>query len=87
MSADVRRCPQLQATMRTIDSRIRRLQERLCPDNGQPQRLWVLLKAGYGLARSYHCVDNLLGNPVALNRRFSQQPNPAQKVLETSIRA
>jgi|SRR5450755_2081756 len=36
--------------MKAIDNRIRRLQDRLCPDNGQPQRLWVLIKAGYGLA-------------------------------------
>jgi len=36
--------------MKTVDSRIRRLQGRLCPDNGHPQRLWVLIKAGYGLA-------------------------------------
>ena len=36
--------------MKAFDSRIRRLQDRLCPDNGQPQRLWVLIKPGYGLA-------------------------------------
>lgn len=36
--------------MKAIDSRIRRLHGRLCPDDGQPQRLWVLIKAGYGLA-------------------------------------
>jgi hypothetical protein len=36
--------------MKAIDSRIRRLQGRLCPDHGQPQRLWMLINPGYGLA-------------------------------------
>ena len=30
----------------TIDSRIRRLQDRLCPDQGQEQRLWVMKLVG-----------------------------------------
>ena len=46
--------------MKAIDSRIRRLQGRLCPDNGQPQRLWVLIKAGYGLAIDQErCIEIL----------------------------
>jgi hypothetical protein len=36
--------------MKTIDRRLRRLQGRLCPDNGQPQRLWVLTQPGCQLA-------------------------------------
>ncbi len=36
--------------MKVIDSRIRRLQDRLCPDQGQPQRLWFLIQAGCELA-------------------------------------
>ena len=32
--------------MKAIDSRIRRLQSRFCPDNGQPQRLWVTVLWG-----------------------------------------
>ena len=36
--------------MKAIDSRIRRLQDRLCPDHGQPQHLWFLIQAGCGLA-------------------------------------
>jgi|SRR5678815_612927 hypothetical protein len=35
--------------MKAIDSRIRRLKGRLCPDKGE-QRLWVSVKPGYGLA-------------------------------------
>jgi hypothetical protein len=47
--------------MNAIDSRIRRLQGRLCPDNGQPQRLWVLVKAGYGLALDQDRCFQILG--------------------------
>jgi hypothetical protein len=36
--------------MKAIDSRIRRLQGRLCRDNVQPQRLWVTIQAGCELA-------------------------------------
>ena len=46
--------------MKAIDSRIRRLQGRLCPDNGQPQRLWVTVLAGCELALDIdRCVDIL----------------------------
>ena len=36
--------------MKTIDNRIRKLEVRLFPDNGQPQLLWVLIEAGCELA-------------------------------------
>ena len=46
--------------MKAIDSRIRRLQSRLCPDNGQPQSLWVTVLAGCELALDLDkCVDIL----------------------------
>lgn len=46
--------------MKAIDSRIRRLQQRLCPDSGHEQRLWVLIRPSYGLALDPdRCVDIL----------------------------
>jgi hypothetical protein len=46
--------------MKDIDSRIRRLQRQLCPDHGQPQRIWVVIKAGYGLALDQdRCIEIL----------------------------
>jgi hypothetical protein len=46
--------------MKAIDSRIRRLQGRLCPDGGQEQRLWVTTLIGRELALdSDRCVDIL----------------------------
>jgi hypothetical protein len=46
--------------MKAIDSRIRRLQGRLLPDNGQPQRLWVLTEAGCELALDQdRCIEVL----------------------------
>ena len=46
--------------MKAIDRRIRRLQGRLCPDYGQPQRLWVVQVVGRELALdSDRCVDIL----------------------------
>ena len=36
--------------MKAIDGRIRRLQQQLCPEVGQPQRLWFLIQAGCELA-------------------------------------
>ena len=46
--------------MKAIDSRIRRLQGRLLPDNGQPQRLWVTVLAGAEFALDLdRCVDIL----------------------------
>ena len=47
--------------MKAIDSRIRRLQYRLCPDKGQPQRLWVLVKPNYGLALDLDRCTQILG--------------------------
>src|ERR1700720_934512 len=38
------------AKMKTIDSRIRRLEDRFSPGNGKPQLLLVACKAGWGLA-------------------------------------
>ena len=46
--------------MKAINSRIRRLQDQLCPDDRQPQRLWVVIKAGYALALDQdRCVQIL----------------------------
>jgi len=46
--------------MKAIDSRIRRLQSRLCPDGGQEQRLWVTVLAGCELALDLdRCADIL----------------------------
>ena len=36
--------------MKAIDNRIRRLQGRLCPEDRQSQRFWVLLQPGRELA-------------------------------------
>jgi hypothetical protein len=36
--------------MKAIGNRIRRLQHQLCPEVGQPQRLWFLIQAGCELA-------------------------------------
>ncbi len=49
-----------ESRMRAIDSRIRRLQHRLCPDKGEPQRLWVLIKPGYGLALDLDTCTEIL---------------------------
>ena len=46
--------------MRAIDSRIRRLQQRLCPDEGQEQRIWASVIYGQELALDTdRCVDIL----------------------------
>ena len=47
--------------MKTVDSRIRKLEDRLFPDNGQPQRLWVAIQAGYGLALDLDKCIQILG--------------------------
>jgi hypothetical protein len=39
-----------QAAMKTISNRIRKLEIRLFPDSGQPQRLWVSIESGCELA-------------------------------------
>jgi len=46
--------------MRAIDSRIRRLQQRLCPDEDYEQRIWVPVIYGRELALDTdRCVDIL----------------------------
>ena len=47
--------------MKAIDRRIRRLQSRLCPDNGQPQRLWVTVLAGREFALDLDRCTEILG--------------------------
>ena len=71
--------------MKAIDSRIRRLQDRFCPENGQ-QRLWFTSAAGCELAldldrcaeildecgflpKGRFCVVNLCGVPDGLNAK------------------
>ena len=46
--------------MKAIDSRIRRLQQQLCPDAGQEQRLWVVKLVGQEFALDQdRCIDIL----------------------------
>jgi hypothetical protein len=46
--------------MKAIDSRIRRLQQQLCPDAGQEQRLWVVKLVGQKLALDQdRCIEIL----------------------------
>ena len=46
--------------MKAISSRIRRLQQRLCPDEGQPQRIWVAVLAGQEFALDQdRCIEIL----------------------------
>ena len=46
--------------MKTFDRRIRRLQDRLCPDQGQPQVLWVTNLVGREFALDQdRCVEIL----------------------------
>ena len=46
--------------MKAIDSRIRRLQSRLCPDNGQPQHFWIAVLAGAEFALDQdRCIEIL----------------------------
>jgi hypothetical protein len=47
--------------MKAIDSRIRRLQDRLCPENGQPQCLWVAIRPSYGPALDLDKCVQILG--------------------------
>ncbi len=47
--------------MKAIDSRIRRLQGRLCPDIGQPQRLWVTVLWGREFALDQDRCIEILG--------------------------
>jgi len=57
--------------MKAIDSRIRRLQGLLLPDNGQPHRLWVLTEAGCALALELdRCVDILREGGFLPSTRF-----------------
>ena len=46
--------------MKAIDSRIRRLQQQLRPDEGQPQRIWVTVLAGQEFALDQdRCIEIL----------------------------
>jgi hypothetical protein len=46
--------------MKIISRRIRKLEDRLSPDNGQQQRLWVAIHPGCQLALDFdRCVDIL----------------------------
>ena len=57
--------------MKAIDSRIRRLQQQLCPDGGQEQRLWVAVIFGRELALdSDRCVDILRESGFLPTGRF-----------------
>jgi len=57
--------------MKTIDRRIRRLQGRLCPDDGQEQRLWVLTQPGCELALDLdRCTEILDERGVLPTGRF-----------------
>ena len=47
--------------MKAIDSRIRRLQQRLCPDQGHPQRLWVMKLVGREFALDLNRCSEILG--------------------------
>ena len=47
--------------MKAIDSRIRRLQQQLCPDHGQEQRLWVTILAGQEFALDLDRCIEILG--------------------------
>ena len=46
--------------MKAIDSRIRRLQGRLCPNSGQPQHFWIAVLAGAKFALDQdRCIEIL----------------------------
>ena len=46
--------------MKAIDSRIRRLQQQLCPGEGQPQGIWVAVMYGQEFALDrYRCIEIL----------------------------
>ena len=46
--------------MKTLDRRIRKLEDRSSLGNGRPQRLWVACKAGWGLAMEQDkCIEIL----------------------------
>jgi hypothetical protein len=47
--------------MKAIDSRIRRLQDRLCPDHGQEQRFWVTILPGQKFALDRDRCIEILG--------------------------
>jgi hypothetical protein len=47
--------------MKTIDGRIRRLEDRFSPGNGKPQLLLVACKAGWGLALDQDRCVQILG--------------------------
>jgi hypothetical protein len=47
--------------MKAIDSRIRRLQDRLCPDHGQEQRFWLTILPGQKFALDQDRCIEILG--------------------------
>ena len=47
--------------MKAIDSRIRRLQGRLCPDHGQEQSFWVTIQPGQKFALDQDRCIEILG--------------------------
>ena len=47
--------------MKAIDRRIRRLQDRLCPDHGQEQRFWVTILPGQKFALDRDRCIEILG--------------------------
>ena len=57
--------------MKAIDSRIRRLQHRLCPDDGQPQGIWVAIIYGqqFALDRD-RCIEILREGGFLPRTRF-----------------
>ena len=57
--------------MKAISSRIRRLQDRLCPDHGQEQRFWVTILPGqkFALDRD-RCIEILREGGFLPRTRF-----------------
>ena len=57
--------------MKAIDSRIRRLQQQLCPDEGQPKRIWVTVLAGQQFALDQdRCIEILRDGGFLPSSRF-----------------
>jgi hypothetical protein len=57
--------------MKAIDSRIRRLQSRLCPDSGQPQHFWIAVLAGAEFALDQdRCIEILREGGFLPSTRF-----------------
>ncbi len=57
--------------MKAIDSRIRRLQQQLCPDEGQPQQIWLTVLAGQEFALDQdRCIEILCESGFLPTTRF-----------------